>query len=97
MSVLQILLYEEPGSEGSEDDSNKGHSIGGDEFRYSGVVNSEVGQGLVNELSSVEININPSPGEMSSPTWTTFSSISCFTVIGLKGEYAYEVTVVRLG
>ena len=64
MSVLEILLYEEPGGEGSKDDSNKGHSVGGDELRYSGVVNSEVGQGLVNELSSVEVNINPSPGEL---------------------------------
>ena len=93
MSVLQILLYEEPGSEGSEDDSNKGHSVGRDNRGYSGVVNSQIGQRLVDELCSVEINIRPSPWKMSAPTWTTFSSISCFTVIGLKGEYAYEVTV----
>ena len=58
MSVLQILLYEEPGGQGSEDDSNEGHSVGGDKFGHSGVVDSEIGQGLVNELSSEQININ---------------------------------------
>ena len=63
MSVLQILLHEEPGGEGSKDDSNEGHSVGGDKFRYSGVVNSQIGQGFVNELcNNVEININPSTG-----------------------------------
>ena len=58
MSVLQILLDEEPGGEGPEDDSNEGHSVGGDKLSHSGVVNSEIGQGLVDELSSVQININ---------------------------------------
>ena len=57
MSVLQILLYEEPGSQSSEDDSNKGHLVGGDKVSYSGVGDSEVGQGLVDKLSSDEISI----------------------------------------
>ena len=99
LSELEILLYEEPRGKGSEDDTDEGHTVGRDIFCHPGMVNSQVGQGLVNELYRVEININlrsekfgPGP-----PTWTTFSNISCFTVMGLKGEYAYEEIVVRFG
>ena len=58
MSVLEILLYEEPCGQGSEDDSNEGHRVGGDKGSYSGVGDSEVGQGLVDKLCSDEISIS---------------------------------------
>ena len=53
LSELEILLYEEPRGKGSEDDTDEGHTVGRDIFSYPGMVNSQVGQGLVNELYRV--------------------------------------------
>ena len=73
LSELEILLYEEPRGEGSEDDTDEGHTVGRDIFCHPGMVNSQVGQGLVNELCRVAINIkilavkNLVPGHLPGP------------------------------
>ena len=73
MSELEILLYEEPRGKGSEDDTDEGHTVGRDIFSHPGMVNSQVGQGLVNELYRVAINIktmavkNLVPGHLPGP------------------------------